>query len=348
MPMPKPSTGESREEFIDRFMSDPTMIADFPSEEQRLAIASSEWDNRNKTIKVGEEVENVKVEKKMSCNIKIHGDEDDRVLRFIVTDESQDSDEDILLFEGWNLSRFVKNPVGLYMHQYDKPAMAKAVNIIKDEINKVVMIDFKFPSFDEMSSDKNFVSEWAKLTDTVFNLYKNGYMNAVSVGFDSSDFIKNPNSQFGRIYKNKSMLEVSFVSVPANENALLTAKSKGIIDDEGVKAMKKYEKELKEIDKSEEIITEEKKDLFERETDKIIEDIKEHIEDKTIKIGNTINVKNRESLMSVLHSLIEATSIIETMLQSYQEPREPEEIEPMEVIPVIENFTIDGLTIIQD
>ena len=419
MPIPKPREAESKEEFISRFMSDPVMIEDYPKEEQRIAIAEQEWENRNKMLKVGDIVENVEVKKKMPCEVKSIGSEDDRVLRFVVSDETQDSDDDILLFEGWNLSRFVKNPVGLYMHQYDKPAMAKAVNIIKDEMNRTIMIDYKFPSFDEMSSDKNFVSDWAKLTDTIYNLYKNGYMNAVSVGFDSNDFMKNPNSQYGRIYKNKNLLEVSFVSVPANENALRTAKSKGLIDDNDIKALKQFEKRasgktdlpianrerawdgsaadkrVREFaggpDKENVNFNEYKNAFFwqdENDTEsfgsyklgfadvingtltaiprgifaaaaaiegarggvdipeKDIEPVKRKIEsyynkmdmtapwnkeksehgdekpmeeekEKTIKAGNTLNVKNRENLMMVLNNLNEATMVINSMLQNY-------------------------------
>lgn len=310
MPIPKPTESESKDDFIARFVAD---------EDQRLAIAFYEWANRNKKAKVGEIVENIKLEKKITCNIKQIGSDDDRILRFVVTDETQDSDDDILLFEGWNLSRFVKNPVGLYMHQYDKPAMAKAVNVIKDELNKTISIDYKFPSFDEMSSDKNFVSDWAKLTDTVYNLYKNGYMNAVSVGFDSKDSTKNPNSQYGRIYKDKNLLEVSFVSVPANPNALLTAKSKGFIDDEGIKALKQFEENQVE-EKSE-------KGEDEMEEDK-----------KTIKAGNTLNVKNRENLLNIINMMNSAMMIANQMMNNYQELSQDDPEEVPDEMPMIENI----------
>lgn len=350
MPIPKPTESESKDDFIARFVADEEMIDEYPDEDQRLAIAFDEWANRNKKAKVGEIVENIKLEKEMTCNIKQLGSDDDRILRFVISDETQDSDDDILLFEGWNLSRFVKNPIGLYMHQYDKPAMAKAVNIIKDEMNRTIMIDFKFPSFDEMSSDERFVSDWAKLTDTIFNLYKNGYMNAVSVGFDSNDFTKNPNSQYGRIYKNKNLLEVSFVSVPANENALRTAKSKGFIDDEGIKALKQFEEKSEKGD------------------DKMEDD------KKTIKTGNTLNVKNRENLLNMINMMNSAMMIANQMMENYQEhpqnrPEEElkieevktieinetekdietiEEIKTVEEVKTVEKFVIDGFEITED
>lgn len=43
MPIPTPTTRESRQEFISRFMSNQQMINDFPEVEQRLAVAYREW-----------------------------------------------------------------------------------------------------------------------------------------------------------------------------------------------------------------------------------------------------------------------------------------------------------------
>src|SRR5512137_1895975 len=43
MPMPTPSSGESVQDFIARFMSDETMKADFPDTEQRVAVAYKQF-----------------------------------------------------------------------------------------------------------------------------------------------------------------------------------------------------------------------------------------------------------------------------------------------------------------
>lgn len=44
MSMPNPTPTESREAFIDRFMTDPVMMDEYPNEEQRLAVAISQWE----------------------------------------------------------------------------------------------------------------------------------------------------------------------------------------------------------------------------------------------------------------------------------------------------------------
>jgi hypothetical protein len=47
--MPKPNKGESREEFVSRYMSDPKAKKDFPDEKQRLAVAYSEYKKNQKS-----------------------------------------------------------------------------------------------------------------------------------------------------------------------------------------------------------------------------------------------------------------------------------------------------------
>lgn len=41
--MPNPIKGETKEEFIARFMSDPEAKKSFPDQKQRLAVAYSKW-----------------------------------------------------------------------------------------------------------------------------------------------------------------------------------------------------------------------------------------------------------------------------------------------------------------
>ena len=48
MPMPKPVRNEDREHFIKRFMSDKTMIKDYPKQTQRYGVAVSVWNHRKK------------------------------------------------------------------------------------------------------------------------------------------------------------------------------------------------------------------------------------------------------------------------------------------------------------
>jgi len=54
MPMPKPKEGESRDQFISRFMGDSTMNDDFPNQAQRYAVAEKQFD-RTKAVPADKE-----------------------------------------------------------------------------------------------------------------------------------------------------------------------------------------------------------------------------------------------------------------------------------------------------
>lgn len=48
MPLPEPNKGETKDDFISRCMKNPTMKSEYPDEKQRLAVANSQWERRNK------------------------------------------------------------------------------------------------------------------------------------------------------------------------------------------------------------------------------------------------------------------------------------------------------------
>ena len=50
MPIPKPTTNETEDEFISRCMGDEVMNEDYPDNEQRSGVCYSQWQNRNKAM----------------------------------------------------------------------------------------------------------------------------------------------------------------------------------------------------------------------------------------------------------------------------------------------------------
>lgn len=51
MPMPRIKKNETKEQFIERFMSNLTMRLDFPDEGQRYVIALEQWEKQKKEQK---------------------------------------------------------------------------------------------------------------------------------------------------------------------------------------------------------------------------------------------------------------------------------------------------------
>lgn len=141
--------------------------------------------------------------------------QDKRVLRFIGSDEKIDRDGDKIITDKWNLTEYRKNPVVLFGHDYTGAPVAKTKKVWIE--NKQLKFDIEFPESDVSS-----------VGDSLYKLYKNGFMNATSVGF-MPDFTKitypKKANQPQRIYNGQTLLEISLVSVPSNARALLTSKS---------------------------------------------------------------------------------------------------------------------------
>lgn len=178
----------------------------------------------------------------LAVSVKEIGKGSDRILRFVSSDESEDRDGDIIKMSGWELDNYKKNPVLLWAHSYSMPPIAKAVNIYKDPRLNQLVIDAKFPTISELSTDGEHVSDHAKFADTVYNMYKNSYLSTTSVGFralehkrrDDAEAMKKPEWERGAIIFRQELYEVSFVPVPANPNALIQARS--IVDSKFCKA----------------------------------------------------------------------------------------------------------------
>lgn len=164
------------------------------------------------------------IDKIFNFEIKQVGPEEDRVLRFVGSDETPDRDNDIIEVAGWKLDQYLKNSVFLWAHKYDEPPIGKAIAVNIDATAKKLMFDIKFPTADEYP-----------FADTIYKLYKGGYLNATSVGFagikfktrDDPEVLEMPEWRRGKRYMEQELLELSAVPVPANPNALISVRSKG-------------------------------------------------------------------------------------------------------------------------
>jgi len=120
--------------------------------------------------------------------------------------------------KGWKLEKYLQNPVVMFGHNYDQLPVGKATNVY--EKNGKLMFDIKFAS-----------TEFAK---EVFSLYADGFLNAVSVGFQVLKWGKEKSTYN---IDQQELLELSCVPIPANSEALV---AKGIDAD--------YKNKLHKID----------------------------------------------------------------------------------------------------
>jgi HK97 family phage prohead protease len=144
---------------------------------------------------------------------------DDRVASFVFSDNSVDSYGDTIDARGWDLKAFESNPIALFGHDPSKPenVIGKARNVRVQGARLVGEIVFAEAS----------VNPTAEL---VYQMVKNGFLNAVSVGFEPMEWsISKDKSRPGGIdFTKQKLREISIVPIPANENALIQARAAGL------------------------------------------------------------------------------------------------------------------------
>ena len=132
--------------------------------------------------------------------------DEDRIITFVLSTESEDRDGDIIKAEGWVLDNYLKNPVVLFAHKYDELPVAKALRVWVEN--------------GQLKATAKFATEKENpLAENIYQLYKNGYMNAVSVGFVPIEYEETVS---GYNYLKQELLEFSCVPVPANPEALIS------------------------------------------------------------------------------------------------------------------------------
>lgn len=154
--------------------------------------------------------------------------EEEFSIDFVFSTSDVDRHGEIIDQKGWLLDEFMKNPVVLFAHDQWTPAVGQVTKI-------------GFDGEGNLTGTVKFAVEENPFAKILFNLYKNGFMRAVSVGFMNEEYNYSETDDQLTYIKNV-LYELSLVNVPANARAL--AKQKGI----DLSALEYKEKEL--LDKS--------------------------------------------------------------------------------------------------
>ena len=140
---------------------------------------------------------------------KVEAIDEERSIVARVSTNDRDRDGEVVEPKGIDLSNYTKNPCLLWAHQYDIPAIGKALWAKTDDKGLICKFQFAPTLF----------------ADEIYQLYKGGYQRAFSIGFIPLDF-----DSVEKVHRKVSLLEVSAVPVPANQDALvMEAYAKGII-----------------------------------------------------------------------------------------------------------------------
>lgn len=123
----------------------------------------------------------------------------------IASTEDRDRHGEVIKQDGWDLKLYKKNPVLLLSHNYQELPIGKAENIRVEEGRLKFTARF---------------SEATQKAREATQLVREGILNTFSVGF----IVRDVDKKDGSIITKAELLEISLVAVPANPNAIVTAK----------------------------------------------------------------------------------------------------------------------------
>jgi uncharacterized protein len=110
----------------------------------------------------------------------------------------------------WDLKQYLKNPVVLWGHDPHEPPIARTVAL--RETDKGLEAEMVFDAGSERAMD-------------IFRLYKEGFLNAFSVGFVPKNWRVEQidgTQEKGIVFVDAELLEYSAVTIPANPGALIS------------------------------------------------------------------------------------------------------------------------------
>lgn len=169
----------------------------------------------------GNTIEAPLLTKAFSAQIKAEGAPEDQLRTFIISTSGEDREHDVINANGWRLDNYRKNSVVLWAHDYRLPPIASAKRVWLE--NNALHASAQFTP-----ADMNHPLGYG-FGHTIMRMYDEGFLHAVSVGFDPIKWTWNEERSGQAIdFEEQELLEFSAVPIPANPEALIQASKKGI------------------------------------------------------------------------------------------------------------------------
>ena len=246
MPIPKPNTNESRQDFLNRCMGDDTMASEYTDSDQRLAVCTSEYDS-NKEDSIQNDEKHIRDVRETEDSYIIefgkskeeaghHEEEEDskeeadkeslEIKSSIKAYHDEDEDKDYGTFEGYG-SVFGNKDLGNDV--IERGAFLKSLKRRKPQNVKLLYqhkSDMPIGVFDEIREDDHGLVVKGRLAlktqagAEAYELLKMGALDGLSIGFRVNpkevSYDKRGNK---RIIKEVDLMEVSLVTFPMNPQA---------------------------------------------------------------------------------------------------------------------------------
>jgi len=246
MPIPKPTSDESRQNFLKRCMGDDTMTSEYTDTDQRLAVCTNEYDsnkedsieNDEKHIRAVEETDDSYIIEfgkskpdteetvdEMNSEKEVEK-ESIEIKSSIKAYQDEDEDKNYGTFEGYG-SVFGNKDLGNDV--IEAGAFAKSLKKRKPQNVKLLYqhkSDMPIGVFDEIKEDEHGLVVKGRLAlktqagAEAYELLKMGALDGLSIGFRVNpkevSYDKRGNK---RIIKEVDLMEVSLVTFPMNPQA---------------------------------------------------------------------------------------------------------------------------------
>lgn len=164
-------------------------------------------------------------EVEVSCK-GIVGPEDNRVLKFVITDATEDRDGDFLMPNGADLGWFLERGAILWAHQRLEPPIGKPINAEFNAKGQIeIDVQFLHPNDGFDADDPYF-----KRADHIYKSCKAGYCRSGSIGFlpKEGGVERRKDKPYGYIISEYELLEFSPLPIGSNRSAGI---AKGFGDD---------------------------------------------------------------------------------------------------------------------
>lgn len=173
-------------------------------------------------------------------------DEKARTVEVVFSTEDEDRDGEIVVQAGWDFEDYSKNPVVLWGHNPSEPPVGKTLDVRTEGMQSIAKI--------QMADDT--------IGDRLWRLIKQGILRTVSAGFINTE------RDGERLLENK-LLEISWVSIPANQNAITLAYESDMITQKDCQWLEKSM--VKQLDMLRDIIKEDEQSKTKKEGEQMNE-----------------------------------------------------------------------------
>jgi hypothetical protein len=142
--------------------------------------------------------------------VKAEGGDSDDAVRIVISTGDEDRSHDTIDQAGWDLSRYARNAIVLFGHDYYSPPVGKAPRTYLEGGELVSLPEF-------------CPKDLYPFGHMIGEMVKGGFLNAASVGFRPKRYAFNED-RGGVDFFECELLEYSIVCVPDNPGALVSAK----------------------------------------------------------------------------------------------------------------------------